>query len=81
MEAVVIKAMNESYSEDRDIRNLLIYIARESKKGKEIRYYGGRGVSKEPQKAAKNKIVHVMEVGMQFRESNFKNDYHQAKHQ
>ena len=56
MEAVVIKAMNESYSEDRDIRNLITYIAGESKKSKEIRYYGGRGVSKEPQKAAKNII-------------------------
>ena len=56
MEAIVIKTMNESYSKDRDIRNLITYIAGESKKSKEIRYYGGRGVSKEPQKAAKNII-------------------------
>lgn len=56
MEAVVIKAMNESYSKDRDIRNLITYIAGKSKESKKVRYYNGRGLSREPKKAATNII-------------------------
>ena len=56
MENIVIKAMNEPYSGDRDIKNLLNYIAGKSKENKEVRYYNGRGLSRDPKKAATNII-------------------------
>lgn len=59
MEPVIIKFVKESYARDKDIRNLLCYIAGECDGKKErTRYCGGEGVSTEPGEAARQ-MIHV----------------------
>lgn len=56
--AVIIKDMNEHYPCDRDIKNLFKYIAGKTEKKEEVRYYGGRGVPKDPLDAA-DKMIRI----------------------
>ena len=53
MGSIVVKMNKEYYQADGDIRNLLAYIAGESKNKEKTRYYNGRGLPKDYKKATK----------------------------
>ena len=58
MEHLIVKPAREPYEKDKDIQNLLCYIAREcDSKNEHTRYYYGEGVSLEPKKAARQMIL------------------------
>lgn len=48
-----VMRVKESYSRNKDMRQLINYIARDKKDGGNVRYYSGRGVRKNPENAAK----------------------------
>lgn len=56
MERIVIKMNNEYYSSDEDISTLIAYIAGETKNKEKTRYYNGRGLPHNHEKAAKTII-------------------------
>jgi len=53
MGSIVVKMNKEYYQADSDIRNLLAYIAGESKNKEKTRYYNGRGLPKDYKMATK----------------------------
>lgn len=53
---IVIIDIGKHYPQNSDIRKLFVYIAGKNRNKQNVRYYGGRGVSKNPWKAAENMI-------------------------
>lgn len=56
MERIVIKMNDEYYSGDDDIKKLMAYIAGETEDKEKTRYYNGRGLPRNYEKAAKTII-------------------------
>ncbi len=52
MESITIKAMEEYYPQNSDMRNLITYIAGECKGKEKVRYCNGKDISKRAEKAA-----------------------------
>lgn len=52
MESIMFKALNESYTNDKDIKNMVNYIAGNCSGKEKTRYCNGRGLPKDSKKAA-----------------------------
>lgn len=73
MEAVnVILVKNTHYPRDKDIKNLMKYIAGETEGKEKVKYCGGKGISKKPDKTADRMIV----VQKYFRKTSKRRIYH-----
>lgn len=68
----VILVKNTHYPHDKDIKNLMRYIAGETEEKEKVRYCGGKGVPKKQRKAADRMIA----VQKYFRKTNKRRVYH-----